>query len=147
MNGVSEDELRPESFVRVSKKGPQRLGDEMWYPTGFLRLVARICFLDTPSCAFSCSCVTDSGLGLFYSVLCLLPNVGHDRLDGVLDAADYSVLPAAYALGAEHPDGQETKGQIKGRESEVDTSHDPAIFLAELFEALKEGLWRRASEV
>lgn len=111
-------------------------------------LIASICFRDTPYITFPGGRTANSSLDLFYNVVGLCANVGHDGLESILDGSDNGMFPAGNAVGAETSDSQEAEGKIQSGQSKVDTSHDPAVLLAELLESLKEGqLGRRATEL
>ncbi|KAG9679807.1 hypothetical protein KCU87_g76, partial [Aureobasidium melanogenum] len=50
--------------------------------------------MHTPYIAFSSGRAADSSLGLFYSLIGLCANVGHDSLDSILDGTNDGVFPA-----------------------------------------------------
>jgi hypothetical protein len=111
-------------------------------------LVARLCFRHTPYIAFSSGRAADSSLGLFYSLIGLCANVGHDSLDSILDGTDDGVFPAGDAVCTEGSDSQEAEGKIQSGQAKVNTGYHPAVLLAKLLEALEEGeLWCWATKI
>lgn len=105
-------------------------------------LVARLRFRHAPYIAFSSGRAADSSLGLFYNLVGLCANVGHDGLYSILDGADDGVFPASDTISAKASDSQEAEGEIQSGKAKVDTGYHPAVFLTELLEALEEGeLW------
>ncbi|KAH0358166.1 hypothetical protein KCU83_g51, partial [Aureobasidium melanogenum] len=73
--------------------------------------------MHAPYIAFPSGRAADSSLGLFYSIVGLCANVGHDSLDSILDGTDDGVFPAGDAIGAEGSDSQEAEGKIQSRQS------------------------------
>lgn len=106
-------------------------------------LVAGICFRDAPYIAFPSGRAADSSLDLFYNVVGLCANIGHDSLDGILDGSNNGMFPAGDAVRTESSDGQEAEGKVQSGQSKVYTGHNPAVLLAELLESLEERELRR----